>query len=185
VSTNSGQARVGGTIDLAQPKVFTDVSGELSAMLPCRPCRLIAPRFAGRRIASGRMSLDLQYKLDKSQLLGENKIVLEQLTLGERVKSPTAMDLPLDLAIALLTDSSGKIDLSVGTGTGQCGQPAVRIRAPEYGKRYAPCSPISSPRLSAPSRPCSERAPKKWTVSPSRRDARYWRRRNAKSSCAW
>ena len=46
-------------------------------------------------------------------MLGENKVLLEQFTLGERVESPTAVNLPLDLAIALLTDSSGKIDISV------------------------------------------------------------------------
>jgi hypothetical protein len=40
-------------------------------------------------------------------------VVLEDFTLGERVESPSAMDLPLDLAIALLTDSEGKIDIAV------------------------------------------------------------------------
>ena len=40
-------------------------------------------------------------------------MLLEQFTLGERVDSPGAVNLPLDLAIALLTDSDGKIDLSL------------------------------------------------------------------------
>jgi hypothetical protein len=69
--------------------------------------------FAGRRIASGKLSLDLKYKINKGQLAGDNRVVLEKFTLGEKVESPNALNLPLDLAIALLTDSDGKIDLAV------------------------------------------------------------------------
>jgi len=107
-----GQAQASGTINPFEPKVFTDlaVSFRNVALSPFSP---YSATFAGRRIASGRLSLDLQYKIINSQLLGENKVLLEQFTLGERVDSPTAVSLPLDLAIALLTDSSGKIDLSV------------------------------------------------------------------------
>jgi hypothetical protein len=107
-----GQAQVGGTINLADPKAFTDITVSFRnvAMSPLSP---YSATFAGRRITSGRLSLDLQYKLNNSRLLGENKVLLEQFTLGERIESPTAINLPLDLAIALLTDSSGKIDLSV------------------------------------------------------------------------
>lgn len=107
-----GQAQVGGTINPFEPKVFTDIGMTFRnvAMSPLTP---YSATFAGRRIASGRLSLDLQYKLNNSQLQGENKVLLEQFTLGERVESPTAINLPLDLAIALLTDSNGRIDLSV------------------------------------------------------------------------
>ena len=107
-----GQARIGGAINLLEPKAFTDITVSFRnvAMSPLTP---YSATFAGRRIASGKLSLDLQYKIINSQLLGENKVLLEQFTLGERVESPTAINLPLDLAIALLTDSEGKIDLSV------------------------------------------------------------------------
>jgi hypothetical protein len=40
-------------------------------------------------------------------------VVIDKLVLGERVQSPTAKDLPLDLAIALLEDSDGRIDLGL------------------------------------------------------------------------
>lgn len=107
-----GEARVSGTINLLEPKAFTDLAVVFRnvAMSPLTP---YSATFAGRRIASGKLSLDLQYKLNNSQLQGENKVLLEQFTLGERVESPTAVNLPLDLAIALLTDSQGRIDLSV------------------------------------------------------------------------
>src|SRR5207244_7774376 len=66
--------------------------------------------------------LTLHYKIVNEQLAGENKIVLEDFSLGERVASPTAMDLPLDLAIALLKESDGKIRLAVPVA-GNVGNP--------------------------------------------------------------
>ena len=79
-------------------------------MMPLSP---YSATFAGRAIASGKLNLDLGYNIKDSELLGENSVVLEDFTLGDRIDSPSAMDLPLDLAIALLTDSEGKIDIAV------------------------------------------------------------------------
>ncbi len=108
----NGLARAEGTFQPFAPKKFTDIVATFRnvALSPLSP---YTATFAGRKIASGRLSLDLQYKLDNSQLSGNNTVRLEQFTLGERVESPTAIDLPLDLAIALMTDSDGKIDLSI------------------------------------------------------------------------
>ena len=107
-----GLARAEGTIQPFASRKFTDIAVTFRniALTPLSP---YTATFAGRKIASGRLSLDLQYKLKDSQLAGDNKVVLEQFTLGERVDSPSAVDLPLDLAIALLTDSDGKIELTV------------------------------------------------------------------------
>jgi hypothetical protein len=69
--------------------------------------------FAGRRIQSGKLNAELQYKIDNSHLSSRGKIELDKLALGAEVVSPKAKSLPLDLAIALLTDSSGKITVSV------------------------------------------------------------------------
>src|SRR5581483_8412320 len=69
--------------------------------------------FAGRKVAAGRLSLDVQYKIVDSRLLGENKIVLADFQLGERVQAPNALDLPLDLAVALLKEPDGRIHLAV------------------------------------------------------------------------
>ena len=70
-------------------------------------------KFAGYKIERGKLTLDLQYKLNKRFLEANNKIVLTQLTLGEKVESPDATSLPVKLAIALLKDSKGVIDLDV------------------------------------------------------------------------
>ena len=109
---NYGLARVGGTINLFAPKVHTnlDVAFRNVEMTPLSP---YSATFAGRKIESGRLSLDLQYRIEKSELQGENKMMLEKFKLGERVESPTAVNLPLDLAIAVLTDSDDRINIAV------------------------------------------------------------------------
>ena len=84
---------------------FTNV--EMTKLTP------YAATFAGRRINSGKLSLNLEYKINKRQLTGNNQVIMDQLTLGDRVESPTARDLPLDLAVAILEDSNGRIDLGL------------------------------------------------------------------------
>ncbi|MEM6606924.1 MAG: DUF748 domain-containing protein, partial [Pseudomonadota bacterium] len=69
--------------------------------------------YAGYEIASGIMSLDLKYGLQRENLNGDNRVVIRQMELGEPVDSEQAVKLPLKLALALLTDSQGVIDLSV------------------------------------------------------------------------
>ncbi|MGV8863908.1 MAG: DUF748 domain-containing protein [Pseudomonas sp.] len=70
-------------------------------------------KFAGYRIRKGRLNLDLHYMIVKGQLKAENKVVLEQLQLGEKVDSASAVDLPIRLAIALLKDTDGKISIEL------------------------------------------------------------------------
>ncbi len=69
--------------------------------------------FAGHKIEKGKLSLDLQYKVVNRKLTAENKLVIDQLTLGEPVESPNAVSLPLGLAIALLKDANGVINIDL------------------------------------------------------------------------
>lgn len=78
------------------------------------PLPLITPymaEFAGYTIEKGQMALDLKYTIKNGQLQAQNKIYIDQLALGDHVENPHASSLPLHLAIALLKDSSGKINL--------------------------------------------------------------------------
>ncbi|WP_183144642.1 DUF748 domain-containing protein, partial [Pseudomonas savastanoi] len=70
-------------------------------------------KFAGFRIRKGRLNLDLHYLITKGQLKAQNKVLVEQLQLGERVDSPDALDLPIRLAVALLKDTQGRISLEL------------------------------------------------------------------------
>ena len=107
-----GSVKVDGSMAALQPKVFTDIA-VIFRNVPMSTLSPYSATFAGRRIEAGTMNLDLEYKVDHGELQGENKIVLERLKLGERVESPGAMKLPLDLAIAILTDSDGRINIAV------------------------------------------------------------------------
>ncbi|MGB4073635.1 DUF748 domain-containing protein [Pseudomonas sp.] len=70
-------------------------------------------KFAGYRIRKGRLNLDLHYQIEKGQLNAENKLLLEDLQLGEQVDSKDATDLPIRLAIALLKDTDGNISIQL------------------------------------------------------------------------
>ena len=107
-----GLARIRGTLNPFAPRDNTDVKVVFKNvdMVSVSP---YAMKFAGYKIAEGKISLDLQYKVRNSQLEGTNQIVIDHLTLGERVDSPDALKLPLELAIAILKDSNGRIDLGL------------------------------------------------------------------------
>lgn len=107
-----GLATVQGRLSPFMPKTYTDITVSFRNV-KMKPFSPYSATFAGRRIESGTLSLNLEYKIQDSELLGDNQVVLEQFTLGERVEAPNAVHLPLDLAIALLTDAQGKIDVAV------------------------------------------------------------------------
>jgi outer membrane protein OmpA-like peptidoglycan-associated protein len=70
-------------------------------------------KFAGYRIRKGRLDLDLHYQITKGQLKADNKVVVEQLELGDKVDSPDALNLPIKLAVALLKDTHGRISIAL------------------------------------------------------------------------
>ena len=105
-------ATIKGEINPLTEQAFTDIlmrfeNIDLTSFTP------YAGKFAGYKIDKGKMTLDLRYKLNNNFLEGENKIVINQLTLGEKVEGPDVTSLPVRLAIALLKDSKGVIDLDI------------------------------------------------------------------------
>lgn len=65
--------------------------------------------FAGYQIEKGKLFLDLGYTLKNSKIIGKNNVLLDQFTLGEKVGSKFATNLPVKLALALLKDRKGQI----------------------------------------------------------------------------
>lgn len=101
-----------GRVNLLAADAFSDVTLsfkdiELTTFTP------YSGKFAGYKIDKGRLSLDIRYQLEDRYIRGQHKVVLDQLTLGERVESADAMSLPIKLALALLKDSRGVIDLDL------------------------------------------------------------------------
>ena len=72
-----------------------------------------AGKYVGYPITKGKLSLDLMYQVSKQQLVGENKVLVDQLTFGEKTDSPDATSLPVRLAVGLLKDRRGRIDIDM------------------------------------------------------------------------
>ncbi len=107
-----GLARIEGSINAWALDAFTDLrvtfrNLEMDRLTP------YTIQFAGYRIDGGRMDLDLHYRVERGQMKGENRIVMKELQLGEKVEHPDALSLPLKLAVALLTDANGVIDIDL------------------------------------------------------------------------
>ena len=95
------------------------------------PLPLVTPymaEFAGYKIEKGQMALDLEYKTENGQLNAQNKILIDQLTLGDQIDNPHASTLPLQFAIALLKDADGKINLDFPV-TGSLNDPHFSVGA--------------------------------------------------------
>jgi hypothetical protein len=107
-----GQVQISGTVTPLDPALNTSIRIAFENVDMPKFSAYSIP-FAGQEIASGRLDLDLGYTLRDGALVGENNVVLREFELGEKVEHPGAMSLPLGLAVALLKDASGKIDLDV------------------------------------------------------------------------
>lgn len=116
-----GSAKIRGQISVFRPEKLTDIEMTFRNLTMSSLSPYVI-KFAGYRIAAGQLALDLQYKVTNSKLRGRNKIVLKKVKLGEKVETPGAADLPLDLAIAILTDSKGVIDIGLPV-SGDLGDP--------------------------------------------------------------
>lgn len=117
--------QIGGSLNLLSASLFTDLhvkfdGVELTSVTP------YSGRFAGYRIEKGKLSVDVRYRVENRRLDAEQRFVIDQLTLGERVESPDAVKLPLRLAVALLKDRNGVIDLGLPV-TGSLDDPKFRL----------------------------------------------------------
>lgn len=120
-----GQARIEGEINAWDPTRQTDIrmrfrNLEIARLTP------YTVQFAGYAIEEGRMDTDLAYLFEDRKMLGQNNIVIREMRLGDKVDHPDAGSLPLGLAVALLTDAEGVIDLDVPV-EGDLDNPEFRI----------------------------------------------------------
>jgi len=83
-------------------------------------------KFAGYRIARGKLNVELEYEIVGKKLSSKNVITLDQFTFGEKVDSPDATHLPVRLAVAIMKDRDGKIVLDVPVD-GSLDDPQFRV----------------------------------------------------------
>jgi hypothetical protein len=116
---------IDGQMNLQAAAVYSDIKMsfkglELTTMTP------YSGRFAGYKIDKGKLSVDLDYKIDHRVLTADQHFVIDQLQLGDRVESPDAVHLPLKLAVALLKDRNGVINVPLPI-TGSLDDPQFKI----------------------------------------------------------
>ena len=110
-----GQAaplKIVGTINPLSEDAFTDLTITLGGM-DLTAESPYSGKYVGYGLSKGKLSLDLRYKVSQKQLEAENKVLVDQLTFGEKVDSPDATSLPVKLAVALLKDRKGRIDIDL------------------------------------------------------------------------
>jgi uncharacterized protein involved in outer membrane biogenesis len=122
-----GAATIRGSLDVFDPQHLMDLELDFRniEMPDLTPYTV---KFAGREIADGSLDVDLSWSIRDGRLEANNRMVINDLELGAKVESPGALSLPLDLAVALLTDTQGRIDLAVPV--------SGDLNDPEF--RYAP-----------------------------------------------
>jgi len=126
-----GPATITGLINPLNATATNDIKISLKDM-DLTPASPYAARFAGYRIAQGKLNLDLAYELVGKKLTSKNVITLDRFTFGEKVDSPEATHLPVRLAIAILKDRDGKIVLDVPID-GQTDDPKFHVSKVVWG----------------------------------------------------
>jgi hypothetical protein len=101
---------IAGELNILSAALYTDVTLSFKN-LDLTVADPYSGYFVGYKIDKGKLSVDVSYKIEQRQLTAEQHFVVDQLELGDTVDSPEAMHLPLKLAVALLKDRNGVIDL--------------------------------------------------------------------------
>jgi hypothetical protein len=114
-----------GTVNVLSAAVYTDIAMnfrnmELTTFNP------YSGKYAGYNIAKGKLTTELKYKVENRKLDAQHHIVLDQLEFGAATNSKNAVPLPIRLAVALLKDRNGVIDLNLPVG-GSLDDPSFRV----------------------------------------------------------
>ena len=109
---SSAPVQVVGKLNPLAAKSFLDIKAEVTGvdLVPFSP---YSGKYAGYNIDKGKLSLNVAYKLENGKLAADNRLFIDQLTFGDKVESPDATKLPVNLAIALLKNNRGEIDLNL------------------------------------------------------------------------
>ncbi len=108
----NGDLQITGTVNPLVHPLFLDIAAnatniELTRLTP------YSLKYAGYNIERGKLSMKVKYHIENNQLNAQNNLFLDQLTFGEHVDSPTATKLPVLLAISLLKDVNGQINIDL------------------------------------------------------------------------
>ena len=107
-----GSTKLQGSLDSSNPKLYTDLDFNFKN-LALHSLSGYSASFAGYKINSGKLYLDLGYDIRNSQLQGSNSVIINKIVLGDEVEDENVTHLPLGFVIGLLEDNDGVIDLNL------------------------------------------------------------------------
>ena len=103
---------ISGVMNPLTPVAFLDIKGKANDVELTR-LSAYSSKYTGYPITQGKLTVDVHYMLDQRKLQADNHIFITQLTFGDRIESPGISHLPVKLAVALLKDTQGNIDVNV------------------------------------------------------------------------
>ncbi len=104
---------------------YADIKGKVTDV-ELSPLSPYSGRYAGYIIDKGKLNMDVSYHVENNHLEAKNHLFLDQFTFGSKVDSPEATKLPVRLAVALLKDREGRIDLDIPV-SGSLNDPKFKI----------------------------------------------------------
>ncbi|MDD5373006.1 MAG: DUF748 domain-containing protein [Sulfurimonas sp.] len=107
-----GSAKLKGSFEPSNIKSFLDIDFNFRN-LNLNALSGYSAQFAGYKIDKGKLFLDLKYRINNSELLSKNNIVIKNMKLGDEIEDKNITKLPLGFAIALLENSDGVIDIDM------------------------------------------------------------------------
>ncbi|WP_404425574.1 DUF748 domain-containing protein [Nibricoccus sp. IMCC34717] len=121
----AADVRLKGQVNPLADEAFTDLAFTLKGF-DLQPLSPYLGKYVGHVLGQGVAGIDVQVKLNKRKLDSRNLVTFAPLTLGAATESPDAVKAPVGLALALLRDRSGKIELDVPVA-GSLDDPEFRI----------------------------------------------------------
>ena len=109
---DNAQVGIEGSMNPLTPSAFVDIKGKASGV-ELTHLSAYSTKYTGYPIIKGRLNADVHYVLDQGKLNADNHFNIDQLTFGEVNEDPGVSHLPVKLAVALLKDSNGVIDVNV------------------------------------------------------------------------
>jgi len=109
---NDAPLQISGSLNPLFKPMFLDVKASANGVQLPRLTPYSA-KYAGYPITKGKLSMDVQYKIENDKLVAQNDVRIEQLTFGDHVDGPNVTKLPVMLAVSLLKDRNGTINLNL------------------------------------------------------------------------
>ena len=109
---NNAQFSLAGNLNPLAKQLYLDIKAGIKGfeMIPASP---YSGKYAGYGIQKGKLSMEISYFVENNHLKAQNHLFVDQFTFGDKTDSPDATSLPVQLAVSLLQNRKGEIDINL------------------------------------------------------------------------